>query len=729
MAMTPGNEALELWGGLECTTVRIRDQFRNELADTGHIGRIEDLDAIAGLGIRTLRYPVLWEAVAPHHPDECDWRWSDERLARMRRLEMRPVAGLVHHGSGPRYTDLLDRHFPALLAGHAERVARRYPWIEMFTPVNEPLTTARFSGLYGHWYPHGRDQATFLRALVTECTATVLAMRAIRGVRPDAKLVQTEDLGKTFSTPLLSHQADLENERRWLSLDLLCGRVDPHHPWHEILVRNGIRQEELELFLEADAAPDIIGINHYLTSERFLDERLHRYPEWSHGGNEVQGYADVEAVRMDLPAWTLGPKARVAEAWERYGRPIVVTEAHHGSTRDEQVRWLMEVWWAAEELRAAGQDIRAVTVWSLFGAVDWNSLLVNRSGYYEAGAFDIRGARPRRTAIGTAAASLATTGAFDHPVLDRQGWWQREGRFYHPPKSAGPPRRPFARRILITGATGTLGRGFARICVSRGLDHVVLSRTQMDIADVSSVAAAIDRYRPWAVVNAAGYVRVDEAHREREACFRANAIGAEVLARACADAGLPVVTFSSDRVFDGQLGRPYVEQDPLSPACLYGESKAEAERRVSGAYPDALIVRTSAFFSPWDRRNFIYNALRDMAAGHPVRGASRAVVSPTYVPDLAHAVLDLLVDGETGVWHLTNTGATSWHDLATRIAHQVGLSFAPPSGQEDTTIPIRALATARGVTLPPLEDGLSRYFAEREVDWSEPEYLIAAAPS
>jgi dTDP-4-dehydrorhamnose reductase len=71
-----------------------------------------------------------------------------------------------------------------------------------------------------------------------------------------------------------------------------------------------------------------------------------------------------------------------------------VTEAHHGSTRDEQVRWLMEVWWAAEDLRAAGQDIRAVTVWSLFGAVDWNSLLVRKIGFYEPGAFDIRGPRP-----------------------------------------------------------------------------------------------------------------------------------------------------------------------------------------------------------------------------------------------------------------------------------------------------------------------------------------------
>jgi dTDP-4-dehydrorhamnose reductase len=251
--MSTVSETLALWGGPECTIVRIGDQYRNEVDETGHLARIEDLDAIAEVGIRTLRYPVLWETTSPHDPDECDWRWSDERLARLRELDIQPVAGLVHHGSGPRYTDLLDSRFPTLLARHAERVARRYPWIEMFTPVNEPLTTARFCGLYGHWYPHGRDQATFLRALVIECTAIVLAMRAIRTVRPDAKLVQTEDLGKTFSTPLLSYQAEVENERRWLSLDLLCGRVDPHHPWHEILIRSGIRQEELEFFREADA--------------------------------------------------------------------------------------------------------------------------------------------------------------------------------------------------------------------------------------------------------------------------------------------------------------------------------------------------------------------------------------------------------------------------------------------------------------------------------------------
>src|SRR5215213_1726032 len=84
--MSTISETLELWGGPECTIVRIGDQFRNELEETGHLGRLEDLDAIAEVGIRTVRYPVLWETTSPHDPDQCDWRWSDERLARLKRI-------------------------------------------------------------------------------------------------------------------------------------------------------------------------------------------------------------------------------------------------------------------------------------------------------------------------------------------------------------------------------------------------------------------------------------------------------------------------------------------------------------------------------------------------------------------------------------------------------------------------------------------------------------------
>lgn len=153
---------LDLWAGLECTVARIGDTFRNQAQETGHADRIEDLDAIAALGIRTVRYPVLWETISPDNPAHAEWGWHDVRLQRLKELGIAPIAGLVHHGSGPRYTSLLDPRFPEMLAEHARRVAVRYPWLTQYTPVNEPLTTARFSGLYGHWYPHGRNIATFL---------------------------------------------------------------------------------------------------------------------------------------------------------------------------------------------------------------------------------------------------------------------------------------------------------------------------------------------------------------------------------------------------------------------------------------------------------------------------------------------------------------------------------------------------------------------------------------
>jgi dTDP-4-dehydrorhamnose reductase len=134
---------------------RVGDQFFDQLVWSGHDTRIDDLTAFASLGIRALRYPVLGERVAPHSPDDLDWRWTDERLSRLRELGVRPIVGLLHHGSGPAYTSLLDPGSPDKLASFAAAVARRYPWIAEFTPVNEPLTTARFSGLYGHWHPHG----------------------------------------------------------------------------------------------------------------------------------------------------------------------------------------------------------------------------------------------------------------------------------------------------------------------------------------------------------------------------------------------------------------------------------------------------------------------------------------------------------------------------------------------------------------------------------------------
>jgi dTDP-4-dehydrorhamnose reductase len=706
---------LEVWGGLECTVVRIGDRFRNQIAETGHTDRPADLDAIAALGIRTLRYPVLWETIAPDTPETSDWSWHDKHLGRLRELGIAPIAGLLHHGSGPHYTSLLDPALPELLARHAERVAARYPWIELFTPVNEPLTTARFSGLYGHWYPHGRNNATFLRTLVIQCRAVALSMQAIRRITPAARLVQTEDLGKAFSTPLLQYQADYENERRWLSLDLLCGRVDRSHPWYPAFLKAGISERELGLFVETPCPPDIVGINHYLTSERYLDQQLKCFPSYHHSGNKRHRYADVEAIRVEHLAGQTGPLARLREAWERYQLPMAVTEAHYGGTRDEQLRWLMEVWNAANTLKKEGGDIRAVTLWSMLGCVDWNTLLTEKNGFYESGVFDARCNPPRPTALASAAASLAATGEFSHPVLDRNGWWKRNLRFYpYFKRSEQRPELCNRQQLVITGATGTLGQAFSRICDTRGLEYTLLGRNQMDIADAVAVESALAQHRPWAVINTAGYVRVAEAGRDPERCFRENAHGAEVLAHACAKLGIPFITFSSDLVFDGSLGRAYVESDSVCPTGTYGSSKAEAERRVIQAHPQALVIRTSAFFGPWDRYNFLHDVLSGLGAGRRVEACDQTLVSPTYVPDLVNAALDLLIDRASGVWHLANQGALSWHELASRVADQAGVdstSLVKASGGGRS---ITALSSERGLILPTLDNALQRFLRDRE---------------
>lgn len=718
---TPSIEAasqLELWGGVECTVVRIGDDYRDQVLETGHSKRMADLDALAELGVKAVRYPIVWENVAPETPGELDLSWHDRRLKRLRELGIRVIGGLVHHGSGPRYTSLLDPKFPRLLADYARRIARQYPWIETWTPVNEPLTTARFSCLYGHWYPHERSIGAMLRALVNECDATALAMEAIRETIPQAQLMVTEDLGKTFATEKLAYQAEHENERRWLSLDLLTGRVTTDHRFHDWLLEVGASEGALERLSSGLGQPDLLGINHYLTSERFLDHRVQRYPDSQSGSNGTDRYVDVEAVRMSHLKHEVGPAKRLREAWERYAIPMVVSEVHHGCTREEQVRWLAEVWNSADRERARGADIRAVTLWALFGAVDWRSLLTRREGTYDVGAFDTRSESPRPTLVAKAAQKLGRGEKIDHPLLDLPGWWRRPGRCLGRPRYDTLPQNcSSARPILITGATGTLGQAFARICAHRGLAHVLTTRKDLDITDESSIAAALNRYRPWAAINAAGFVRTWEADEKFDECLAINAIGPELLGRACKAAGIPLVTFSSDLVFDGKLGRPYLEPDEPAPVSAYGRSKAEAETRLIAVDADALIVRTSAFFGPWDRYNFLFDAIEKLKRGEEVVASDRSYVSPTYVPDLVHATLDLMLDGETGIWHLTNQGAISWHDLAKEAATAarldrklIRLLRAPEEDEHLDT----SLSSSRGLLLRPLEQALGDFVEHNE---------------
>lgn len=493
---------LELWGGHECTVNRTREGYRDQTVLSGHEDRIDDLDLFAELGCRALRYPVLWERVSPLPDRAPDWRWSDARLERMRQRGIRPIVGLVHHGSGPAHTDLLDPLFAEGLAAHAAAVAQRYPWIEDWTPVNEPLTTARFSALYGHWHPHVSDEGAFWTALLNQIDAVRLSMLAIRRARSDARLIQTEDLGRTYATEPLREQAAFENLRRWLTWDLLTGRVTREHGMFERIDRHGLG-DRLRAIADAPCPPDVIGVNHYLTSERFLDHRLDRYPTERHGGNDRMAYADVEAVRVLLPGPD-GLDGVLREAHARYGLPMAVTEVHNGCTREEQMRWLLEAWRTAERLREEGVPVEAVTAWSLLGAFDWNSLLTRGAGHYETGVFDVSGSVPRPTGLAFLMRALSSGGK-PPPAALGAGWWRRDIRLTYAPAprlADDPPPRRFdasaaGPSLLIVG-DGAAAEAVAGACLWRGLDYRRIALSEAGFGPDEALAFA----RPWAVVAA-----------------------------------------------------------------------------------------------------------------------------------------------------------------------------------------------------------------------------------
>jgi dTDP-4-dehydrorhamnose reductase len=722
---TDSQPDLALWGGLECTVNRVRDDYFSQMDRNGHAGRLQDIERFASLGIQAIRYPVLWERTAPDGIDKADWSWADERLPALRDLGVNPIVGLIHHGSGPRHTSLVDPAFPDQLAEYAGAVAARYPWVEHYTPVNEICTTARFSGLAGVWYPHGGDEATFIRALLIQCRATVLSMRAIRAVNPDAKLVQTDDLSKTYGTPEMQDIANYFNERRWLAWDLLCGMVDTGHKLWDYLLDSGATADELRWFRDNPCPPDVIGVNYYVTSERWLDHRPERYPESHRHMYRGVAHADIEAPRA-LATPTPGIAPLLMETWERYGLPIAITEAHIDANREDQLRWLVEIWNAALKARQQGADIRAVTVWALLGSFDWNSLVTACHGYYEPGPFDVRSPTPRPTALATLMRELASKRALSNPVLQGEGWWRRPGRFWCKPVATRTAVADIAVRsqfksapvqpILITGATGTLGAAFKRICEARNLACHALTRQEMDITDPASVDAAIVRFKPWAIINAGGFVRVDEAETDSERCMRENTLGPTVLALASMRHALRFMTFSSDLVFDGAKGAPYVESDATNPLGVYGRSKLDAETRVLDADPQALVIRTSAFFGPWDRHNFVTQALGALANGEPFQAAGDMIVSPTYVPDLVKVALDLMIDRERGIWHLTNGDAVSWAELARRACSAAGMSadglqeVAADALDYPAQRPaFSALGSERALLLPSLDDALQRY--------------------
>lgn len=733
--MADGSAALELWVGPECTINRVGERWRDQSELTGFARRPDDFERLATLGAKKMRLPILWEQAARSPGNELDFGASDDAMARTRVAGIEPIVGLLHHGSGPRQTSLVDRHFPRLFADYARRVAERYPGQRLWTPINEPLTTARFSCLYGLWYPHAADDASFVHALLNQVQAIVLAMQAIRTVNPEAQLVQTDDLGFTRCTPSLVEQAAFDNERRWLAFDLLCGRVDQQHPLWDWLCACGASEQALAHLRAEPCPPDILGINAYVTSERFLDERLELHPSHLHGGNGRQAYVDIETARAyGQPIDGFAPRLR--EAHGRYGLPLAITEVHMGCTREEQMRWLYQAWQAAVQVRREGIDVRAVTAWAAFGTVDWSSLLTRVDRHYEPGLWDIRSDPPRRTALGALAAALArgddAVPQALHPVLAGPGWWQRDLRMGvrpHGELRALPAR---GAPLLIVG-DGALARAFARLSHMRGLPYEFLRPEELEGVDVDALGRTLETYRPWAMVDASADEDIDAAERDAQHWHR-NAEVPAALAAACRLAGVRFLTFSSDQVFPGRDGSPYIECDAVGPLNAYGRAKAHAERAVLERVPDALVIRSAGLFGPWDHNNFIARGTTLLREGRPWPAAHDHLMSPTYIPDLVQAALDLLIDGERGLWHLTNGEALSWVDFASRVAELSKLDSRRVVGY--TSAELRqlaprprwsALGSERGALLPSLDDALARYQRDHEPVPLHPPPLRAVA--
>jgi dTDP-4-dehydrorhamnose reductase len=266
--------------------------------------------------------------------------------------------------------------------------------------------------------------------------------------------------------------------------------------------------------------------------------------------------------------------------------------------------------------------------------------------------------------------------------------------------------------ILVTGGRGMLAHAFRSLLADRGANATFASREECGVGSMGSLLGCFEKVRPSLVINCAAYTKVDLAEREYEAAVMANGVGATNVGALCRQYGAALVHFSTDYVFDGSARRPWRPDDPVSPRSAYGRSKLMGEQGIQSNHPEHwLIVRTAWLYGP-NGPNFAQTMLNVARAGKPLRVVNDQVGSPTYTFDLAEAALDLLDRGATGIWHVSNSGQTTWFDFARAIFEEWGLSpdLQPITSAEwKATKPDSATRPAYSVfDLGPLEKLLGR---------------------
>lgn len=333
----------------------------DEMEKCGHYRHWRrDFDLVEEIGIRFLRYgPPLHTTLAG--PRRYDWSFADEVLPDLRRRGIVAIVDLCHFGVPDFLGNFQNPDFPALFADYARAFAQRYPWLQLYTPVNEMSICALFSALYGWWNEQLRSDRAFVTALKHLVKANLLAMRAILEVRPDALFIQSESSEYFHAeTPGAIGPAETMNARRFLSLDLNYGRrVDSQ--MYEYLLDNGMTRDEYHFFLNNNLKHQcIMGNDYYQTNEHHVSADGATGPS-----GEIFGYAVI-----------------THQYYNRYRLPVMHTETNlsEGPCGDEAVRWLRKEWANVLRVRNNGVPIVGFTWYSLTDQVDWDTGLRENNG-------------------------------------------------------------------------------------------------------------------------------------------------------------------------------------------------------------------------------------------------------------------------------------------------------------------------------------------------------------
>lgn len=236
-------------------------------------------------------------------------------------------------------------------------------------------------------------------------------------------------------------------------------------------------------------------------------------------------------------------------------------------------------------------------------------------------------------------------------------------------------------KILLTGSRGMLGQEVMAQTLGNTVMGVDLE--QLDITDLDSVLACVNKEKPELVINCAAYTDVDRCEVNEEIAFQVNAIGPRNLAVACQSIGAALVHVSTDYVFEGTCSEPYGEYDVPNPRSVYGRTKYVGERLVAQCCNRIYIVRTAWLYGA-KGKNFVSTMLNLGDSGKPLKVVNDQIGSPTYAPDLAEAILKLVQNAHYGIYHFTNSGYCSWYDFATEIFRQAGMSvdLSPCTSEE-----------------------------------------------